>query len=243
MPSDLTVQEKHHPAKFSSSVLTELGYMLAEWAHGTTDDPTLVLDPWSGIGRIHRIAGLAYVTFAVELEPLWAENHGHAGRTVRGTARRLPFPDDTFDAVAGSPVYLNRMRDHHNARDTSKRNTYTHQYRELAGDRTVTLHPDNMGAMNDREYAAAAGEHLAELARVLKPGAPALINLSNSLDGDGENNCVEQWLNWLSLRRWHIREVRPVKTPRNGYGANGDRRVAHEVIAVAASPTGTPTLL
>lgn len=235
--SALTHVEKHHPAKYSSSVLDALGELWDFWLQPPEPDrPSRVLDPWAGVGRIHRIASLAVRTFAVELELNWAASTEHANRTVSATTRRLPFADGVFDAVTGSPVYMNRMRDSHMARDTSKRNTYTHQMRALTGFKDEQLHPDNMGAMTNTQYRAAAAEHIAELLRVSKPGAFWFINLSNSIEDGEENNCVEQWINWLTLRSLHIREVRPVATPRNGFGANGDARCDYEVVVVAQTP-------
>lgn len=49
--------------------------------------------------------------------------------TVIGDATRLPFDNRMFDAVITSPTYGNRMADHHDAQDGSKRITYRHSGR------------------------------------------------------------------------------------------------------------------
>lgn len=63
-----------------------------------------------------------------------------ARRNIVGDALRLPFRDATFDVVATSPTYGNRMADHHEARDDSDRGTYRHRL-------SRPLHPSNSGAM------------------------------------------------------------------------------------------------
>lgn len=52
--------------------------------------------------------------------------------TIVGNALYLPFRDRAFDGIVTSPCYGNRMADHHDARDDSKRNTYTHSARHPA---------------------------------------------------------------------------------------------------------------
>src|SRR5437868_9381022 len=88
------------------------------------DTAPLVLDPFAGVGGIHTLAALGIAhTVGVELEPECALQHP---RNIVGSALALPFPDDTFDAIVTSPCYGNRMADHHDAKDASRRNTYTH---------------------------------------------------------------------------------------------------------------------
>lgn len=233
MPKALTHEERCHPAKFSGPVLDTIRCLLDDWAVTGR-----VLDPYSGVGWIHRLSTIERPTFGVELEPEWAANQGHAGRTVQSDAGRLDcFRDDTFAAVVTSAVYLNRMRDHHRATDTSERKTYTHQLQKLTGDRTRQLHEQNMGAMSNTRYRATAQQHIAEFKRVTEGSGLFLLNMSNSINDGEETNAVEQWLNWLTLARCFVREVVPVGTRRLGYGANRDARVEHEVVIVAEFPS------
>lgn len=244
----LTAEEKCHPAKYSTQVIGTLIDLTGRWlgtAHDLRDNPISVLDPYAGVGWIHRLASLGMVTFAVELEHEWARNQGHAGRTIQADAGDLAFAESTFEAVITSAVYPNRMRDHHLAKDTSERKTYTHQFRKLVDDNTVDLHPTNMGAMTNKQYRDTAQRHIREFKRVTISGGLMFLNMSNSIAGDDENNAVEQWINWLTLADCHIREVRPVSTRRLKYGANHDARVEHEVVIVAQFPVkaSQPTLL
>jgi hypothetical protein len=229
MPSALTFEEKHHPAKYSGNVLETIRCLMDDW--GVTGR---VLDPYAGVGWIHRLSTLDRPTFAVEIENPWAANQGHAGRTVQGDAGSMGFfADDTFTAIATSAVYMNRMRDHHEARDSSKRLTYKHQLAALTPE---PIHAQNMGAMTNTRYRKAAQSHIREFRRVVVPEGLAFLNLSNSIDDGTETNCVEQWLNWLTLANCRIREMVPVSTRRLGFGANRDARAEHEVVIVAQFP-------
>jgi hypothetical protein len=87
--------------------------------------------------RVENCSPCRGPTVEVELEPEWASQHP---RTMVGDARALPLPDATFDMVVTSPTYGNRMTDHHNAKDGSRRITYTHNLGR-------TLTPGNSGAM------------------------------------------------------------------------------------------------
>jgi tRNA G10 N-methylase Trm11 len=187
----------------------------------------LVLDPFAGTGRIHRIAdAIGARSVGVELEWEWAAMHP---RTIQGNARWLPFADATFDAVATSPVYGNRMSDHHVARDSSKRNTYTHTLGRQ-------LHLDNAGRMHwaigrrgfpYRNLHAAAW---AEAVRVLKPGGPLILNVSDFLVKDERQEVCLWHLATLQGLGLYLSDQASVPTRRQRQGANGANRVETEQV-------------
>ncbi len=75
-----------------------------------------VLDPFAGIGRIHDLPRRTCDTVGVELEPEWASARS---ATIVGDATQLPAEwTRTFDAVATSPCYANRLADSHEAKDS-----------------------------------------------------------------------------------------------------------------------------
>ena len=245
----LTEAERCHPAKFSMSVIDLMGELLAKWLGPVDTHPWRILDPFAGIGRVELLRNeedprpeWRRWTVGLELERPWACNASAA--TVQESAKAIPFATGSFDAVCTSVVYMNRMRDDFVSRDDSERNTYTHKLRELTGDPTRKLHPDNTGRMNDRQYTAASQRHIGEMRRVLTPSGLLLLNVSNSFRSPEkglqvEHATVERWLNWLTLAHFYIRAVVPVGTPRYGFGANYNARVEHEVVIVAQSrPNG-----
>ena len=118
--------ELRHPAKFSAPIVEVLKTLVVDL------EITSVLDVFSGVGGIHAIP---VSTFGVEIEPLWARQQ--AGPVVVGDATKLPIADNSVDAVITSPVYGNRMSDHHQAKDSSKRNTYTHALGRQLSDRNA----------------------------------------------------------------------------------------------------------
>jgi len=208
---NLEAPTMRHPAKFSKPILEILEELAVKG---------LVLDPFAGTGRIHRLASDSRFTVGVELEPEWAElDH----RTLVGNALHLPFPDDSFDAIITSPVYGNRMSDHHNAKDDSVRNTYKHT---LGSD----LHPDNSGQLHwgpkYREFHLRAWS---EASRVLKPYGQFILNISNFIK-KGEEQEVSEWhlQQLIETFGYTLQDSRDITTERNRYGANRDLRVAVE---------------
>jgi hypothetical protein len=149
-----------HPAKFNDAVLEEIAFWLPEG--------TLTLDPFGGVGKLKEISKITAVR--VEIEKDWADN-------VCADALHLPFRDATFDAVATSPVYGNRMSDHHNARDKSKRHTYKHY---IGHD----LHPHNAGQLQ-------WGECLTPETRVLRSDW-RWVPVGDLHVGDGLISCDEE---------------------------------------------------
>ena len=158
-----------HPAKFSIEVLEALDEIVP------TGVP--ILDPYAGVGYIHRLEGRD--TWGLELEPEWATVHP---RTVVGNALHLPYRSESWWWVVTSCTYGNRMADSHDAREKCKecagsgsipcyvedlggegfepcpkcegkgsrsytRLTYTHRLRASTGNPDRKLHPDNSGTL------------------------------------------------------------------------------------------------
>lgn len=122
-----------HPAKYHPDVLAVmrkwvLDDMVARgyFAHGLAPIYR-ILDPMAGIGRVHSLASANIATTGIEIEEEWASQHID---TIHGDCldvmTQLKYIPGQFDAICVSPVYGNRMSDHHEAQDDSKRNTYRH---------------------------------------------------------------------------------------------------------------------
>lgn len=212
-----------HPAKYSPEVMAVLRARILAVIrpHG------LVLDPFGGVGRIHDVCSGSYaVSCAVEIEPEWADQSRLLGLTY--CADFLAWADechpDAFDVVATSCTYGNRMADHHNAKDDSKRITYKHK---LGRDLT----PGNSGALQfGDEYKLFHLRAWTRVKKVLKPGGTFLLNVSDFVR-KGEVVPVTAWhkqaitaLGFQFIREFHV------ETRRMGFGANGKARVPYEVI-------------
>lgn len=213
-------QRLKHPAKFTDVLLDTIADVFKY-----DPDPVRILDPFAGTGRVHLLAERSTMleTIGVEIEPEWSRLHP---RTIVGNALALPFGDGAFDAIVTSPCYGNRMADHHNARDASKRITYTH----VLGRK---LHPHNSGTLQWGErYREFHRQAWAEAVRVLRPGGRFILNISDHVRA-GKVQRVTAWhVADLLGRGLDIVDVATIPTPRMRRGANSHLRVDHETVAV-----------
>jgi DNA modification methylase len=204
-----------HPAKFTPALLPIIDRWLPREG--------LVLDPFAGTGRIHRLATGRRRTIGVELEPEWANYHRD---TIVGNALALPFPYATFDAVATSPCYANRIADTWAA-------SHKYEHRTYAGDLGRKLHPDNAGQLQwGPKYRTFHQRAWAEARRVLKPGVPFIVNVKDHVRA-GQIVPVSGWhiATLTSLGFTLIHEER-VETPGLRYRANAEASVDHELVLV-----------
>jgi transposase-like protein len=186
LDSRRTPTKREHPAVFSDAILDIAAAHLNEL--GVTGT---VVDPFAGTGRVHELRDKAPVTtIGVEIEPEWATKHPD---TVQGNALKLTdtVAPGSADAIVTSPTYGNRMADHHEARDDSVRNTYTHTLgRPLAA--------DNSGQMQwGDEYRDFHRKAWAEAVAVLKPGGTFTVNCKNHIRAGQEQRVVEWQINTL----------------------------------------------
>jgi hypothetical protein len=241
-----------HPAKFSKAIIDRLGRMLVAEAEAV--GAVKVLDPFAGPGGIHDLAQERVETFGLELQPEWAAAHAD---TICGSVLELPsiFPPSTFDVVATSPCYGNRMADHHAAADPcrecstreehgdaldpacracggsglSRRNTYAHALRRAGVEPAQS--DDNAQVMQwgrrYREFHEAAWR---ACDRVLRPGGLVLLNVKNHLRGNVEQRVVEFHVNVWLLLGYTLEEARRVETRGLAFGANHESRTPAELV-------------
>ena len=212
---DLPAIRVRHPARYSAELLPTLALYL----HGCTR----ILDPFGGVGGIYALAPFlpGCQIEAVEIEPEWA---GQDHRITQASALALPWPDETFDAVCTSPCYGNRMADHHEARDASRRNTYRHALGR-------PLHPDNAGALQWGDaYRAFHLRAWAEARRVLSPGGRFVLNVKDHYRA-GVLQPVTDWhVQALTGTGFHLVKRIEIECPGQRCGANGHLRAPVESV-------------
>lgn len=218
-----------HPAKFSPTVLNTIKSCLGDpyEGRGRRTTPTL-LDPFAGTGMIHQLRP-AWETWGTEIEEEWACRspytiHRDCLEYLRESA------DETWDAIATSPAFGNRMSDHHDAQDDSRRITYRH----FLGHK---LHPNNSGAMAwGNRYRDFHQEVWYECVRVLKAGGDFVLHISDHIR-KGQLQPVSEWhaeiLQQLGLKK---REKIQITSRRMRFGANRDVRASHEYVYYFKKP-------
>ncbi len=202
-----------HPAVFSDDVLTVIRLMLPEGAS--------VLDPFAGTGRIHELQLHGYDTYGIEIEPEWSDMHPS---TIVGDALKIPIRLRSFDAIATSPSYGNRMADQYDGRDGSKRATY-----RIALGRELTEGSSSSMQWGDayRDFHVLAW---AEAKRVLKIGGTFVLNCKDHIRG-GDRKRVTDW-HVAELERIGLTVTARVKvwSKGNRYGANSEARIQYEEV-------------
>lgn len=227
-----------HPAKFSPQILDVIGNQLVD----RIDSDRYILDPFAGIGTIHE---LPFTTWAVELEPEWADESMYRGLTWQGDWL-LFEPGMTFiqrgcwdghpqtgqlhqaDAVATSCTYGNRMADNHtpSPEDTSRRITYRHTLGR-------PLTENNSGGMQwGDDYRMFHVLSWRKVRNVLAPGGLFILNVKNHVR-KGKIMRVAEWHRDF-LRNIDFELLKDVKVPVKGMrmGENHELRVNYEHVYV-----------
>lgn len=216
-----------HPAKYTDVLLP---CIFEEVKHCEK-----VLDPFAGTGKLAEIRKFGFVgtIYANDLERDWLEPNVHGcDYLTYEDAETLSYPYGYFDAIATSPTYGNRMADHHNCKDGSKRITYTHCLGK-------PLQPGNTGSMHfGKQYCEKHTNIYYHLYDLLKPGGVMVINVSNFIRKGSEVDVCEWTKNALIDIGFQFKKEYEIHTPRMGFGANAKARVQYEKIFVFSKPAG-----
>lgn len=209
--TDVEIPAKEHPAKFSDSLLLTLEKALVGYEK--------ILDPFAGTGKIRTVRPDCYL---LEIEPEWAAIR----KAAVGDAHAMPWPDGCFDAVVTSPTYGNRMADHHNARDGSKRNTYRHTLgRELS--------PNNSGALQwGPAYRMFHYKAWQEVRRVLRPDGRFVLNISDHIRKGKLVPVTHFHILLLVMMGFDFIKHHQIETKRQRQGANGALRSQYESVLI-----------
>ena len=211
-----------HPATYTESFIP----IFAEILSGCGN----ILDPFAGVGKIAKIKdyGFAGKVVCNELEPEWtsADKYNVDEWHIGDAANMGWAKDKSFDAICTSPTYGNRMADHHDAKDGSKRITYTHRLgRKLNAENTGQMQWG--GVYRDKHVAV-----YKECRRVLKPDGIFVLNVSNHIRKGVEVDVTQWHIDTLLGFGFVLKEKRRIETPRMKFGANADKRTNAEFILI-----------
>ena len=217
-----TGETRPHPAKFSDEVLAAAAELL--------DGSRSIFDPMAGVGGIHRIGdflGYPVRTLGMEIEHEWAHHHERTfvGNLLAPVEWILETIDGPVDAIVTSPTYGNRMADHHDAKDDSKRITYRHRLGKK-------LHPSNSGQLQwgngYRLFHRAAWERCREL---LRWDGRLVVDLRDHVRS-GERQLVVDWhFETLISLDFRLVGYSTVETPGMGFGANREKRTGANIVS------------
>lgn len=215
-----------HPAVYTNSFIP----VFAELLEGKDN----VLDVFGGTGKLALIKDFGFSGRVIcnEIEKEWANSSVHQVDEWRiGDAAKMDWAkSETIDAICTSPTYGNRMADHFESKDGSSRITYRHTL-----GRCLSEH--NTGRMQwGEKYRQKHLEVYKECFRVLKPSGSMIVNISNHIRNGEEIDVVAWHKEALRLSGFELIEERKIKTPRMGFGRNGNLRVECEVILVYIKP-------
>jgi len=210
-----------HPATYTDSFIPLFAELLKNC--------DMVYDPFGGTGKLALIKRHGYrgKIFCSELEPEWTNQYCGVDRWFIGDSAKTDFiKNGYFEAICTSPTYGNRMADHHEARDSSKRITYRHRLGRVLSD-------ENTGKMQwGVNYKEKHIEVYKELNRVLKMEGIFILNISNHIRA----GVVVEVASWhkevLEGLGFVLQDEFSVPTPRMGFGANSHLRVQSETIFV-----------
>lgn len=223
-----TSEATRHPAKFHTDIIDELRtQLLDDVAAKDLHRHYRVLDPLAGVGGVHRLASANIETLGMELEPEWAKQAANTmvGNSVLLLAEAIADGAE-WDAIITSPCYGNRMADHHNAKDDSRRNTYRHALgRELTEGSSAGLQwsPGPNDAYKEFHRAL-----WAECVHVLTPGGMFLLNIKDHIRKGAHMKVTDWHIATLTAFGLTVESQTKVITPGNRQGANGDLRVDGE---------------
>lgn len=211
-----------HPAPYSPVVLGAFQTIL-DTEFGCC---AKVLDPFGGVGGIHDLEG--HDTYAVEIEPEWANESRKKGKTLCLDSRKLNdflgrITQAKFDAIATSPTYANRMADHHNAKDGSKRRTYKH----LLG-RDLT--PGNSGGMQwGEEYRQLHKDVYAAVTPLVHEGGLFILNIKDHVRKGERVPVTDFHVDTLRAFGWKFENFNAFESRGYRFGANRTLRFPERI--------------
>ena len=222
-------KETKHPAVYSDTLLPVIMEAIssAQDRSGEYKNITL-LDPFAGTGKIGQLREFGFDGKIIcnEMEEEWAISCDYdIDEWHIGDAAYMPWAsDNSIDIIVTSPTYSNRMADHYNAKDDSKRRTY----RTFLGH---DLNVENTGRMQwGNKYRDKHIQVWKECYRVLQKKGIFVLNISDHIR-KGEVIKVTDWhVNTLWEVGFILEEYYEIPTKRYKFGQNQEARVKYESV-------------
>jgi len=209
-----------HPAKYTNSFIPIFYKYLK--------DKNNILDPMAGTGKLVKIKDFGF-SGKISCNDIldWGDaKYDGVDNWSFCDASSLPYPSLFFDALCTSPTYGNRMADHFNAKDESKRITYRHYYGK-------PLSHNNTGRMQwGAKYQEKHNLIYKECRRVLKDEGLFIINISDHIRSKEIIPVVDWHRSTIINSGFILEDDLRIETPRMGFGANRNSRVQHEHILI-----------
>lgn len=210
-----------HPATYSKAILEKLDELIG---------PGIWLDPFIGTGKLYSLTRPDRQFVGVELEPEWA---GVDPRTICGDslAWMTEIRDEgvtRFDGVVTSPVYGNRMSDHHDAKDGSRRRSYKFDLgRDVSEGSSCEMYfwQPEYQAFHLAAWSLAFG--------VTRDGGLMHLNVKNFIRNREPQYVVAWHMGALKRVGWKIEKVVQVGVPGLRDGENYEARFDTEAIIIA----------
>lgn len=227
-----------HPAKFSDDILTKAVTLLDEAVPRDVGQRPTLYDPFAGTGKgVDFMNANGYDAWGTELEVEWASMSAdvYCGGALPYMRRLLTCIEagsnaKKWDLVFTSPCYANRMADHHEAKDDSKRNTYRHQLGRPLTEGSAA------GMQWGKEYRAFHTQAWSLVYQVLRPGGYFLLNVKDHIR-NGEQQPVSLWhRDMVQAIGFEPHGAYRVRTPGNRQGQNGEARVDFEWLFLFRKP-------
>lgn len=215
-----------HPAVYTDRFIPKFAELL--------DGKNNVLDIFGGTGKLAQIKEFGFTGEIIcnEIEHEWANTSPYpVDEWHIGDAAKMDWAmEESIEAICTSPTYGNRMADHFNAKDGSKRITYRHTLgREL--------NEHNTGRMQwGEKYKQKHLEVYCECFRVLQADGLMIVNVSNHIRAGVEIDVVGWHKEALTGTGFVFTDEVKIETPRMGFGQNGKSRVPHESILIYRRP-------
>lgn len=243
-----------HPSQFSKELVHPIAQAVVNaLADRKVEGGTFyMIDPCAGLGwRLSEIAdhvGLMWMSEAatmntyprklewrgMEIEPAYVDQ-AHPNVARGDSSVMIDWLSNSWDVGVTSPTYGNGMNDYFEAKDASRRNTYIHRIREFIPDYRLSVNNTARysyrgGSKKWAKYLDLHRRIYGQMARVLKPGAPFIVNTKGFISGREMVDLTNVHDELLRENGFRTGVRKRVVTPGLAQGSNWEAREVYESV-------------